>query len=212
MTKYSKLIKKKLLIFDFDGVIADSIKNMEISWNHVRGEFNLESNFNDYKKYLGLPFEEIIKNIEPNKLSKVDIIKSSYFNKSSASILSIKLFQDVKKTIKLLKNRGKIVCIVTSKNFKRVHQILMNHKIIDFFDYILTSDSTIKGKPNPDQVNYLMNKFKVSKKNTIFIGDGEIDYLTAINSDIDFIYAAYGYGLNHYENKIDKFIDILKKV
>ena len=124
MTKYSKHIKKKLLIFDFDGVLADSINNMEISWIHVRDKFNLKSNFDDYKKHLGLPFEEIIKIIEPKKLSKVDIIKSSYFNKSSISISSVKLYPDVKKTIKLLKLNGKIICIITSKNFQRVNQIL----------------------------------------------------------------------------------------
>ena len=65
MTKYSKHIKKKLLIFDFDGVLADSIDNMEISWSHVKDKFNLKSNFDDYKKHLGLPFEEIIKIVIP---------------------------------------------------------------------------------------------------------------------------------------------------
>ena len=38
-------IKKKIVIFDLDGVLIDSIKNMEVSWNHVASKYGLNIKF-----------------------------------------------------------------------------------------------------------------------------------------------------------------------
>ena len=46
---------------------------------------------------------------------------------------------------------------------------------------------------------------------TCFIGDTEIDYKAAKKANVDFIYAAYGYGQKkNYKTKINTFKDILR--
>ena len=47
---------KKLILFDFDGVLFDSKKNMEISWQRVMQKFQIKKNFSHYEKFIGLPF------------------------------------------------------------------------------------------------------------------------------------------------------------
>ena len=54
---------KKLIIFDLDGVLIDSISNMEKALNSTEKKVNIKLNFLEYKKYLGLPFKSIIKKI-----------------------------------------------------------------------------------------------------------------------------------------------------
>ena len=54
----------KLIIFDLDGVIVDSEKNMRHSWEHVKKKYKINKNFNDYKKKIGLPFKNILKEIK----------------------------------------------------------------------------------------------------------------------------------------------------
>ena len=68
MTNYLKSIEKKLnnkknIIFDLDGVLIDSIENMESSWNSTNKKFNLDISFNKYRKYIGKPFKEILKSL-----------------------------------------------------------------------------------------------------------------------------------------------------
>ena len=53
--------KKKILIFDLDGVLINSISNMKISWNSTSKKFDLNINFEEYKKNIGLPFKKILK-------------------------------------------------------------------------------------------------------------------------------------------------------
>lgn len=61
---------KKIVIFDLDGVLIDSIKNMEISWKHVSFKYGLNIKFEEYKKNIGLPFDEITKNLQIKKSRK----------------------------------------------------------------------------------------------------------------------------------------------
>ena len=54
---------KKFIIFDLDGVLINSIKNMEISWNKVRDTYNLTQKFQTYFEHIGKPFNEILNDI-----------------------------------------------------------------------------------------------------------------------------------------------------
>ena len=48
--KLSLLNEKKLIIFDFDGVIIDSKINMSLAWNTVRRELKTKILFKNYFK------------------------------------------------------------------------------------------------------------------------------------------------------------------
>ena len=43
-----KKLRKKVLIFDVDGVLVDSKKNMELSWNEVQNHCLFERRPNKY--------------------------------------------------------------------------------------------------------------------------------------------------------------------
>ena len=45
------------ILFDFDGVLIDSLPAMEIAWESVQNKFGILNTFVDYKKYIGLPFD-----------------------------------------------------------------------------------------------------------------------------------------------------------
>ena len=106
---------KKLIIFDLDGVLFDSKKNMEISWKNVMKSFKIKKNFSQYSKFIGLPFEVILENL---KISKNDFNGiSKFYNKISLKNQNkIKLYNNVRYTLKRLKKEKFKIGIVTSKN------------------------------------------------------------------------------------------------
>ena len=76
-----KLSFKKNIIFDLDGVLLDSLKNMLISWNSVNKKFDLNISFEKYYKHIGVPFKDILKslNIKKNKFNLfINRIKTIY--------------------------------------------------------------------------------------------------------------------------------------
>ena len=106
---------KKLIIFDLDGVLFDSKKNMEISWKNVMKTYKIKKKFTQYFKFVGLPFEAILKNL---KISKNDISGiSKFYNKISLKNQNkIKLYNNVRYTLNCLKKKNFKIGIVTSKN------------------------------------------------------------------------------------------------
>jgi len=55
--------KIDLVVFDLDGVLIDSRRNMLFSWKKVKKNFCLRQDFSEYRKYIGLPFDVILKKI-----------------------------------------------------------------------------------------------------------------------------------------------------
>ena len=75
-------MKNKLIIFDLDGVLIDSIENMRISLNQTAKSLNLNLNFKEYKKFLGLPFEKIMNKMGINKKEEIiSLLTNSGFKK-----------------------------------------------------------------------------------------------------------------------------------
>ena len=187
-------LRKKILIFDVDGVLIDSKRNMQLSWEKVQNKFALKNKkFDNYFKLIGRPFHDILDLMGIKENQKA--IKELYQRESLIQSNTISFFNDVEKTIKKLNDENYILNIVTSKDLQRTRKFLKDSK--KYFKYIECNDGTSKGKPNPDQINLIIDKLKVRKSECVYIGDTHIDYLTAQNSNIDFIFAVWGYGISY---------------
>ena len=177
--------KNKLIIFDLDGVLINSINNMKYSLKKTSRELDIELKFEIYKKYLGLPFEDIMKKMKiKNDLKK---IKKKYEFFSEQNLNKIRIKKSYVKELKKLK-KNSYLSVFTSKNKKRTLQILKKYKL---FDYIITSDDIKKGKPNPEGLNKILSKFKIKKNNCLFIGDSIYDYYASNSAKIRYAHAMW---------------------
>jgi phosphoglycolate phosphatase len=205
-----KKLKKKVLIFDVDGVLIDSKKNMELSWNKVQKKHNLNNIvFEKYFKNIGRPFFKILNIIGIRRHLKK--IKKTYQQESIKQIKEIKFYKNAKKTIEDLKSKNYILNIVTSKDLNRTKKSIKDIK--NNFTYIECSKDRARGKPFPDQINLIISKLKVNKSECVYIGDTLVDYNTAKNAKIDFIFAKWGYGANYnYKYQCKDIKDLIKLI
>ena len=201
-------MKNKLIIFDLDGVLINSINNMKYALLSTEKKMNIKLNFNDYKKNLGLPFDDIMGKMK----IKVDVnqIKKNYEHFSKKKINEIKINKNILIGLKLLKKKYKLA-VFTSKSRNRTLNILKKY---NFFKYIVTSDDIKKGKPNPEGLIKIISRLKVKKTNTIFVGDSLYDYQASKLAKIKYLHAMWGYERNIKKKnniiKIRKFSDISK--
>ncbi len=195
---------KKLIIFDLDGVLLDSINNMKYAWNKSCKINSLNINFNKYKKFIGLPFEKILKNLKI-PINKHETIRRNYNFYSKEKIDQIKIKKREINYLNELIQKGCTLAIFTSKNLNRTNIVLDKHKKL--FKIILCPRKGIKGKPFPDGINYITKFLKFKKTETIYIGDTLYDYYCARSARVDYLHCFWGY------QKINlKKIKIIKKL
>jgi len=201
------LSKKSFLIFDLDGVVFDSKKNMKFAWNTTSKKFHLNVSFAKYFDKIGMPFLKILNSlkIQPNK----KIYK--FFKEASLKKINlIKPYKNVLNEFRYLKKNKIKFAIVTSKDFKRSKFLLNKYKIQPSSIHCPTKK--LRGKPYPDQLLHSLKKNKIKLENAWFVGDTKIDYLAARRAKINFIFAKYGYGSSDklYKYKISNFKQIRK--
>ena len=108
--------KNKIIIFDLDGVLINSLPNMRKALNLTSNKVNMKLSFKKYKKFLGLPFEKILKKMKIKKNYKE--IKKYYEYYSLKYIDKIKIKKIFLKELKMLK-KDYFLAIFTSKSKKK---------------------------------------------------------------------------------------------
>ena len=203
------LKEKKLIVFDLDGVLINSLGNMKKSWDEAIKNLPIDIDFKKYQKHIGKPFMDILSSLKIKKKYHNYIEKE--FKKNSIKNLNlIEFYPKVYTTLKYLKKKYKIA-ILTSKDKSRTLKILKGIKIK--FNKIQCPEKNCRGKPHPDLLIKLIKNLKIKKQNATYIGDTQYDLLTCKSAKIDFIFAEYGFkiGIKKYKHRIKKF-ETLKKI
>ena len=192
-------------IFDLDGVIIDSKHMMEQAWNICELEHKLEQPFSEYFKHIGKPFRDIMKELG---IEDVETVKHTY-DKASIELMeySLEFYPDVEDTLKKLKKKHKIA-IVTSKTIERT-KLILEHLDVEF-DCVVSPKTGLRGKPAPDQILFCLAMTQTDPKDSVYIGDMQVDYEAATRAGIEFIYASYGYGkCDHSVKSIENLSSLL---
>ena len=200
------IVKKKIILFDLDGVLINSKQNMFKSWKKVQKKHSVEVKFIKYFENIGIPFREILKKLKINK--DIKEIEKTYKQESLNNLNNIKIFSGVINLLKYLKKKKIKVGIVTSKDKERTLKIIKKFKVD--FNIIVCPSKNLRGKPYPDQINKALSKFSDNKKYICYVGDTKVDSIAAKRAGIDFIFASYGYGSGKYKVAIKKIIYLKK--
>ena len=197
----------KVIIFDFDGVLINSITNMKFAWINSCKKCGIKVSFNDYKKYIGLPFNKILSHLNIDKKKFLPITKNYNFF-SIKKIHSLKLSKKNTNFLKLLIKKNYILCLFTSKNRKRSNLILGNNKKL--FKHKIFPSKNLRGKPYPDGIKKILSLGAYKKNEVIYLGDTEYDYLSAKKARIKYIHANWGYQKirDKKVEKINKLTDL----
>lgn len=186
----------KAIIFDMDGTLWDTVEAILPAWNVV-----LKKYFNETKKqitsaemesYMGKTLEQIAEISLPHLAKKrsVEIFKEccksecASLKKSGAYI-----YPNLIETLNSLKYKYKLM-IVSNCQDGYIQAFIEHYNLQKIFSDFECAGHT--GKSKGENINLIIERNNI--ENAFYVGDTQSDFDAAVQADIAFVFAEYGFG------------------
>ena len=191
-------MKYKLVIFDLDGTLLDTIDDLSTAVNHamqLKG-FPLHTR-DEYMRMVGHGAHNLIRQALPDGHKDDDMVEAAYndFRAYYTAHIDVhtKPFPGIQDLMTTLHHEGVLLAVASNK-FQEGTEHLIKEFFPDIpFVAIMGSRPGFPYKPNPEIVEEVLNKAGIKKKEAVMVGDSDTDMETAANGGIEGIAVNWGY-------------------
>jgi len=188
----------KMLLFDFDGTLADTFEHTMRITNILSDEFKFKKVHDHEIEFLkSKTIHEIIKHLNV-PVMKIPSIVTKARIELHKQIDSIQPIEGLKEILPLFKQAGLRLGILTTNSQQNVEQFLAMHDL-KIFDFIV-STSRVWGKNHG--INKLLNQEHLSPDDLLYVGDETRDIEAAQKSGVRVVAVTWGYNSH---NVLEKF-------
>ena len=186
--------KYKLILFDLDGTLCNTDEMIVQTMFAIYKDYKptKERTREELYYFSGPPIKETLKNEFPNENPEK---MYEVFKKVSKDFYApyVTPYDDEINILRKLKEKGYLLGVVTNKGRPLTKYSLELCHILDFFDIYITADDVDIPKPNPAGVYQAMNALNIKNKgDVLYVGDNDIDYVTACNAGVDALLVSWG--------------------
>ena len=193
-------MKYRLAIFDFDGTLASSLDSIHTCMCEALPAFGIRApSREDVRATVGLTLEESVNILADGNVSTSQIheVVEEYRRIHDAKgAAGVKLFDGAGNLLQELACHNIKSVLVSNKGRKGLSTLLDQLRIRAFFDLILGAEDVARNKPDPRLFTQdIAPHFDgIPKKETLVIGDTDVDIRFAKAAGLASCWASYGYG------------------
>lgn len=198
-------------IFDLDGTLLNTIDDLAASTNFALRSVGLpEHSVDDVRHFVGNGVRMLmVRAIDGGDQNPLFEEAYSVFRKHylEHGLDTTQPYSGIVNMLEELKKRGKNIAVVSNK-FYAATQELVKHFFGEFVSVAIGERENIRKKPAPDTVLEALRALGVSKSNSVYIGDSDVDINTAKNVGIPCISVLWGFRDKEFliENGATEFI------
>ena len=186
----------KYAIFDLDGTLADTLMDLANAVNYALKENGFNTHpAEDYKQMVGSGVINLIKVASGcDDEATVNSIKACFDEYYSCHIVdNTSEYPGGEKMLMDLQAKGVQLAVLSNKSHMFVGTILKHLFPLVSFKVAWGKKVGFPVKPNPQSVNAVLKELDADKSQTVYIGDSNVDVLTAKNGEIAFIGCSWGF-------------------
>lgn len=180
----------KVIIFDFDGTVADTYEAFVEIANRLSGEFGYKPVApEEQEKLKHLSARELIKQSEISPF-KIPFVLKRVKSELTHKIKDLHPIDEIPFCLQQLKLKGYGLGIITSNAKSNVCTFLDNHGLQQFFDFLYT-ETSLFGKHKI--IRKLLKEKKLLPHEVMYIGDETRDINSAKKSGVNSVAVTWGF-------------------
>lgn len=188
------LSEYKLLIFDWDGTLADSVGRIVTAMRVAAQRTGRpERDEASIRGIIGLGLPEAILTLYPDMAEPEMVVFRQHYADVYIAMdeQPSPLFAGVADTLEAFRADGYRLAVATGKARRGLDRVLKVHGWERFFDVTRAADETAS-KPNSLMLNQILAHCDVPPSQALMVGDASFDLLMARNAGIDSVAVSYG--------------------
>ncbi|MGN0152993.1 MAG: HAD family hydrolase [Lachnospiraceae bacterium] len=189
-------MKTDTIIFDLDGTLLNTLEDLADSVNYALRTYNLpERTLQEVKYFVGNGVELLMERAVAGALSKEEEFEClAVFKQHYSENMNHKTrpYNGILDLVKELLKRNYHIAIVSNKFDSAVKNLNVDY-FENLFPVAIGASDTVAKKPAPDSVLEALKQLKSEKERAIYVGDSDVDIMTARNSGLPCISVTWGF-------------------
>jgi len=189
------LDKLRVLIFDWDGTLVDSIGRI-IEAMHMAADACAvpRCKDDDIRAIIGLAMPQAYDVLYPEAADAE--LKQRFIQAYSDHYIELEaqpspFYPGVMDALENYRSAGYQLAVATGKSRRGLHRVLSGHKMLDYFAITRCADET-RSKPDPLMLHEILEHCAAAPQQAIMVGDSPFDLRMANNAHMSSVAVSYG--------------------
>ncbi len=179
-------MRKRLIIFDFDGTLGDTRRTIVTTMQMTIKELQLLGRSDDEcAATIGLPligcFKAMFPDLQAEQIKQCADTYRRIFNENQR-IIKPQAFPHVVEILSALKEQGFTLTIASSRSHASLSELTKDMGIADSISYLIGADDVKRAKPEPEPVLNTLSAMNYDASETLVVGDMAVDILMGANA------------------------------
>ena len=190
-------MKYKGIIFDLDGTLVNSLEDISDAMNTVLTNLNYPTHtYDTYQYFIGSGLRNLVSKALPASNNSEDQIETCFQNMITEyreiCTLKTKPYEGIVELLDTLVSQN-IKLAVFSNKADELTKKIATEIFPDYFDTAVGLSTEALKKPNPFEAIEISKSWNLSPEEILFVGDSDIDMLTAKNANMFPVGVSWGY-------------------
>ena len=184
-------------IFDLDGTLLDTLQDLANSVNYALRKHDMpEHSIDDIRRFVGNGVRKLMERAVPEGEQNPQFeatfatFRQHYMEHS---LDTTRPYDGIPELLRALKQKGCRLAVVSNKMMEATQELCAH-----FFPEIEVAIGEheaegIRKKPAPDTVREALRQLGVGTENAVYVGDSDVDIMTACNSGLPCISVLWGF-------------------
>ena len=188
--------KYKTYIFDLDGTLLSTLADLAASTNYaLRTHHMPERSLDEMRRFVGNGVKKLMERAIPDGLNNPlfeETFATFRQHYMQHNLDTTQPYPGIMQLLEQLKAEGKNIAVVSNKFYAATRE-LCRHFFGDLVPVAIGEREDIRKKPAPDTVIEALRELGVDKEGAVYIGDSDVDIMTAKNSGMPCVSVLWGF-------------------